>query len=73
MPANQKRNDIKDTSKKKMDELKWKLEEAEDAPNIPDMVSVLPPPKIIEKQDRSGQPKGERVNIVFEVTFRQIT
>ncbi len=53
-------------SKKKTDELKQKLEEAEDAPNIPDMVSLLTPPKVIEKQDRSGQPKGERVNIVFE-------
>ena len=55
-------------SKKKTDELKRKLEEAEDVPNIPDMVSILPPPKVIEKQDRLGQPKGERVNIVFEVT-----
>ncbi len=36
MPANQKRNDIKDISKKKTEELKRKLEEAEDAPNILD-------------------------------------
>jgi hypothetical protein len=42
------------------------LEEAEDAPNIPDMVSLLPPRKVIEKQDRSEQPKGEIANIVFE-------
>ena len=32
------------------------------------MVTNLPHPKVIEKQDRSGQPKGERVNIMFEAT-----
>jgi len=46
---NQKRNHIKDMSKKKTDELKQKLEETEDTPNISDMVSILPPPKVIEK------------------------
>ena len=32
MPANQKRNDIKDMNKTKTEELKQKLEEAEEAP-----------------------------------------
>ena len=55
-------------SKKKTDKLKQKLEEAEEAPNIPDIVSFLPPPKVIEKQDRLGHPKGKGVNMVFEAT-----
>ncbi len=63
----QERNVIKNMSKKKTDELKWKLEEAEDSLNI-SIVSILPPPKVIEKQVKLEDLTGEGVNIVFEMT-----
>ena len=44
-------------SKKKTDELKQKLEETEDTPNILDMVSILPPPKVLDTQTLWRSPK----------------
>ncbi len=57
-------------SKKKTDKLKQKLEEAEDLPKYSDMVCLLPPPKVIEKKHKLGEPIGEGINILFEATMQ---
>jgi hypothetical protein len=62
-------NIIKNMSKEKRDELKRKLEEADDSPNNLDMGSILRPPQVLETQDNLEEPEGEGGNIVFEVAM----
>jgi hypothetical protein len=45
------------------------LEEAEDSPNNLDSMPILPPPKVLETQDNSEDPKGEGDNIISEVAM----
>ena len=56
-------------SKEKRDELKRKLEEADDSPKNLDMNSILRPPQVLETQENLEEPEGEGGDIVFEAAM----
>ena len=59
-------NIIKSMSKEKRDELKRKLEEADDLPSNPEIMPISPPSHILDTQDNMEEPKGEEGNIIRE-------
>ena len=51
-------NIIKNMSKEKRDELKWKLEDVHDSPDKSQINPTLPPPKVVKTQDNLEDPEG---------------
>ena len=62
-------NIIKNMSKDKRDELKWKLEDADDSPNNVDIVSILQPLQVHETQDNLEDPEGGEYSNMLEVSL----
>ena len=63
-------NIIKSMSKEKRDELKRKLEEADDLPSNPEIMPISPPSHILDTQDNMEEPKGEDNNTILEATMK---
>jgi hypothetical protein len=59
-------NSIKSMSKAKRNDLKWKLEEADDSPDHSYTAPILPPPQVLETQ---GKPKGVGDNVMLETAI----
>jgi hypothetical protein len=62
-------NIIKNVSKDERDELKRKLEEADDSLNNVDMVSILRPPQVRETQDNLEDPDGGEDSNMLEAAM----
>ena len=60
-------NIIKNMSKEKRDELKWKLEEEDDSPNNSDIMPISPPFQVLDIQDNMEEPEGTEGNTILEV------
>ena len=58
---------IKNMSKEKRDELKQKLEEADNSRNNQDITSISPPSHVLDIQDNMEEFKGEEGNTILEV------
>jgi hypothetical protein len=62
-------NIIKNMSKEKRDELKRKLEEADDSPNNSDIMPMSPPTEVLVSQDNMEEAKGEEDNTIHEAAM----
>ena len=62
-------NIIKNVIKEKRDELKKKLEEADDSPNYSSIMSMSPPAKVLVSQDNMEEAKGEEDNNIHEAVM----
>ena len=62
-------NSIKNMSKEKRNDLKQKLEEADDSPDYSYTMPFLPPPQVLETQDILEEPEGEGDNIMLEAAM----
>ena len=62
-------NIIKNMSKEKRDELKQKLEEADDSPNNSDIMPMSPLTEVLESQDNMEEAKGEEDNTIHEAAM----
>ena len=62
-------NIIKNTSKEKRDELKQKMEEADDSPNNSDIMPISPPSQVLDIQDNMEEPEGEEGNTNLEAAM----
>ena len=60
------RNIIKSMSKEKRDELKRKLEEADDSPNNLDIMSISTPSHFLDIQDNIEEPEREEGDTILE-------
>ena len=60
------RNIIKSMSKEKRDELKQKLEEADDSPSHPVITPISPPSHVLDIQDNMEEHEGEEGNTIHE-------
>ena len=65
----QKGNIIKNMSKEKRDELKQKLEEADDSPNNSDIMPMSPLTEVLESQDNMEEAEGEEDNTIHEAVM----
>ena len=62
-------NIIKKMRLDKRDELKRKLEDADDPPNNVNMVSILQPPQVRETQDNLEDPEGQEDSNMLEASM----
>ena len=62
----QRGNIIKNMSKEKRDELKRKLEEADDSPSNPVIMPISPPSHVLDIQDNMEEHEGEEGNTIRE-------
>ena len=62
-------NIVKNISKEKRDELKQKLEDVDDSPDKLQITHILPPPKILKKQDKLEERSGRQDNEMLEVAM----
>ena len=62
-------NIIKNMSKEKRDELKRKLEEADDSPNNSDIMPMSHLTEVLESQDNMEEAEGEEDNTIYEAAM----
>ncbi len=62
-------NIIKNVIKEKRDELKKKLEEADDSPNNSAIMSMSPPTEVLVSQDNMEEAKREEDNTIHETAM----
>ena len=62
-------NIIKDMSREKRDELKRKLEDADNSPNNSDIMPMSPLTEVLESQDNMEESKGEEDNTIHEAAM----
>ena len=62
-------NIIKNMSKEKRNELKRKLEEADNSPNNSSIMSMSPPAEVLVSQDNMEEAKGEEDNTIHEAAM----
>ena len=62
-------NKIKNMSKEQRDELKQKLEEADDSPNNSDIMPMSPLTEVLESQDNMEEAEGEEDNTIHEAAM----
>ena len=60
------RNIIKHMSKEKRDELKQKLEEADNSRNNSDILPISSPSQVLDIQDNMEEPEGKEGNTILE-------
>ena len=66
------RNIIKSMSKEKRDELRRKLEEADDSPSNPDIMPISPPSHVLDIQDSMEESEGKEGKTIHEAAVRLI-
>ena len=62
-------NKIKNMSKEQRDELKQKLEEADDSPNNSNIMPMSPLTEVLESQDNMEEAEGEEDNTIHEAAM----